>query len=178
MRIKTVICAFALWAAALPLHSMGADALALAEASSHTLQAMRDNVDGAEALVERSAGVLVIPEVAAMRFGEGGLYGEGTLFVQGQPVAYYALAGDDMAQVKAGQRQSRVLVFLTLQALIDFRNRIGWTAGRDGKVVHPDAKALKRSRSLDGPMVGFSFSDAGLLPAVSFAGNQFNRIAR
>ncbi len=93
------------------------------------------------ALLERAAGVLVVPDVVPMVFGVGGEYGEGVLLVDDRAVAYYALFTSPFGIDQASEYRAHVLVFLTRQALIDFRNTQGWEVGVHGEVPLLDGTA-------------------------------------
>ncbi len=134
----------------------------------------------AGALVERAAGVLVLPDLVAMGFGVGGEYGEGVLLVDDEPVAYYALAAASFGLQVGLEYKAQVLLFLTRQALIDFRNTQGWEVGVDATVtllddtmgVHADSLASADT------VVGFVFSNKGFMYDLSLEGSKFSRIAR
>ena len=136
---------------------------------------------GFSALLERAAGVLVVPDVVPMVFGVGGEYGEGVLLVDDRAVAYYALFTAPFGIDQASEYRAHVLVFLTRQALIDFRNTQGWEVG-----VHGDLPLLDNAAGLPGDargdnpdrMVGLVFTEQGIQPGIDLAGGRFSRIAR
>ena len=66
------------------------------------------------------------------------------------------------------------------QALADFRNSQGWEVGVDGSValVTLGAGGTINTRNVQEPVVGFVFSNKGLMYNLSFAGAKITRIAR
>ncbi|MCZ7654445.1 MAG: hypothetical protein M5R42_09495 [Rhodocyclaceae bacterium] len=79
--------------------------------------------------------MLVFPSVVQAGIGIGGEYGEGSLLIGGNPVAYYNIAGRlDRLQLGA-QARSQIILFMTENALAKFRRSEGWKAGVDGSVA-------------------------------------------
>ena len=114
------------------------------------------------------------------RFGVGGEYGEGVLLVEGKPEAYYATAGASFGLQLGAQTKSEVIVFTTAEALASFRASNGWQAGVDGSIAMPASGAggSLDTRSLEEPVVGFIFSNQGLMGNLTFEGAKITRIAR
>jgi lipid-binding SYLF domain-containing protein len=132
------------------------------------------------ALVERAAGILVMPDMVEMAFGVGGEYGEGVLLVDDKAVAYYAFAAAPLRLEPRPKNKAHVLVFLTRQALIDFRNTQGWEVGIHGNVPlldHTVELPVETSATAD-TTVGFLFTEQGLLSGFDLSGGRFSRIAR
>ena len=134
----------------------------------------------AGALLDRAVGVLVFPDVVKMGFGVGGQYGEGSLLVAGEPVAYYATAGSSFGLQLGAQIKSEALLFMTEEALQKFRNSQGWKVGVDGRValVRPGAGGGLDSDTTEAPIIGFIFSDKGLMYGLTMEGTKITRIAK
>ena len=168
---------------ALVLASAGlrADSRQLIDTKSvEALERLRQHSADAGRLAEKAAGVLIFPDVVKMGFGVGGQYGEGSLLVEGEPVAYYATAGASFGLQLGAQYKSEVILFMTEEALADFRNSQGWEVGIDGSVTIADVGAGGKidSRTVNQPVVGFIFSNKGLMGSLSFEGSRILRIAR
>ena len=150
------------------------------EKSVEALERLREHSADAGKLAEAAAGVLIFPDVVKMGFGVGGQYGEGLLLVEGEPVAYYATAGASFGLQLGAQYKSEIILFMTEQALADFRNSQGWEVGIDGSVALANVGAGGKidSRTLNQPVVGFIFSNKGLMGSLSFEGSRILRIAR
>lgn len=148
--------------------------------SREALDRLRQHSPEAGPLLDRAAGILVFPDVVKMGFGVGGQYGEGSLLVGGKPVAYYATAGASFGLQLGAQYKSEVILFMTEEALVDFRGSQGWEVGVDGSVVILDAGAGGKidSRTLNRPVVAFIFSNKGLMGSLTLEGSRFTRIAR
>lgn len=148
--------------------------------SRRALASLIAHNEEAGALVEQAAGVLVLPDVVAMGFGVGGEYGEGVLLVDDEPVAYYALAAASFGLQVGLEYKAQVLLFLTRQSLIDFRNTQGWEMGVDATVTFLDDSFGAHSDSLSSAdtVVGFIFSNKGFMGDLSLEGSKLSRIAR
>ncbi len=133
-------------------------------------------------LMDRAVGVLVFPRVVKVGFGIGGEYGEGSLLIDGEPVAYYSTAGASFGLQIGAQFKSQVILFMTDPALKQFRNskRHGWEAGVDGSVA---VAKLGAGGELDTatarqPIIGFIFSNKGLMYNLTLEGSKFTEIER
>lgn len=151
--------------------------------NSHTRQALsvlRQSADGAGAVLDSAAGVLVFPDIFKLGFGSGGQYGEGVLLVEGEPVAYYSTAGTSFGQLPGAKFKSEVIVFRTQEALQQFRNKPGWKVGVDGEVslARPAADHGLRFTGGDDATVGFIFSNQGLVADLNMEGANITRLAR
>lgn len=134
----------------------------------------------AERLLKKAAAVLVFPDVVRMGFGVGGEYGEGALLVKDQPVAYYATAGASFGLQVGAQRKSEIILFMTRQSVIDFRNSRGWEVGIDGTIAVVEEGVSIGSDTLfaNEPVIGFILSNRGVMAGLSFEGGKISRIAR
>ena len=134
----------------------------------------------ARELARKAAGVLVFPRVVKAGFGVGGEFGEGSLLVDGQPVQYYRVASASVGFQIGGQARSQVLMFMTDQALADFRNNDGWEAGVDGSValVEFGVGGDVSTHSGQEPIVGFVFGNKGLMYNLSLEGTKFWKVEK
>ncbi len=144
------------------------------------LDRFRDEVDGGARFLERAEGVLVFPDVFKAGIGIGGEYGEGALRVGGETVGYYSTASASVGFQLGAQQKTVVLVFLDAGALADFRASDGWKAGVDGSVALIEWGAGKdiNTVEIDQPIVGFVFSNKGLMYNLTLEGSKFTEIER
>jgi len=158
-----------------------ADSKAVIDAqTAQALDRLREYNGEAAGLLEEAAGVLVFPDVVKMGFGVGGQYGEGVLQIDGAPVAYYATAGASFGLQLGAQYKSEVILFMTEEALDEFRNRNGWEVGVDGSVavIQLGAGGKFDSKQLTQPVIAFIFSNQGLMYNLTLEGSKITRIAR
>lgn len=147
--------------------------------SDVALGELRGFAPGVEGLLRTARGVLVFPDIVRMGFGTGGQYGEGALLVGGEAVAYYATTGPLHQFPKDAARTAKVILFMTDDALVSFRNTIGWQIGVHGKVDLVQAvDDTKRLAGAEHPVLALAFSALGLIEGLNFDGNTINRIAR
>ncbi|MEP4147133.1 MAG: YSC84-related protein [Halioglobus sp.] len=163
--------------------SLGARADSVAEINAKSLKALvylGEQAKGIDAFLQDAAGVLVFPDIVKLGFGAGGQYGEGVLLVDQKPDAYYSTAGAAFGLQLGAQFKSEVIVFVTEQALVEFRQRRGFEVGIDGQVALLTAEeaASLSSAEIDEPIVGFIFSNEGVLANLTMEGAKMTKLAR
>jgi len=155
-----------------------ADSKARIDAGSlDALNSLREYSATAGELLAKASAVLVFPDVVKMGFGAGGQYGEGSLLVNGEAVAYYATAGGRYGLESGGQTKSEVFLFMTDDALHKFRNSRGWDVGSDARVVLLGSGAID-TRKISQPVFAFIFSDKGMADTLTLEGRKITHIAR
>ncbi len=139
-----------------------------------------EEVVGGQAFLENAAAVLIFPRVIKAGFGIGGEYGEGVLRQGGQNLEYYSTAAASIGFQAGAQSKSVVVVFMTQEALNDFRGKKGWKAGVDGSVAVIKWGVGEDINTLDikDPVVGFVFSNKGLMFNLTLEGSKFTKIKR
>ena len=135
-------------------------------------------VKGAKAFVKASKGMLVMPNVVKGAFIIGGEYGEGALRVGGKTVDYYNTISGSIGFQIGGQSKDIILLFMTDEALKQFRASNGWEAGVDGNVALITVGGGERAdtRTLKDPIVGFVFDAKGLIADISLKGAKFSKV--
>ena len=145
-----------------------------------TLKRFCKEVPGGSDFLKKAEGVLVFPSVIKAGIGVGGEYGEGALRIGSKTVDYYSTAAVSIGFQLGVQSKSIVLVFLTKKALTDFRKSDGWKAGVDGSValvkwgVGEDINTIDIKDSI----VGFVFTNKGLMYNLTIEGSKFTKISR
>jgi len=145
---------------------------------STSLDNFRQEVLGAEKFLEKAEGVLVFPDVVKVGFGIGGEYGEGALLIKGKTVDYYNTAAASFGFQFGAQFKTVMLIFLKKDALDKFRNSSGWEAGVDGSVALIKLGAGKdiNTINLNDPIVGFVFSNKGLMYNLTLEGSKITKL--
>jgi lipid-binding SYLF domain-containing protein len=157
-----------------------ADDKALIDANTERALAwLRASGNGTAQLLEQAAGVLVFPDLVKMGFGVGGEFGEGTLIVEGETVAYYASAGTTFGMGPEADYKAEVILFMTPQALQAFRDSRSWKVGEHATVpVVSDATDGVAALGPDAPLIGLIFSEDGLVSNLNLDGTSVTRIVR
>ncbi len=164
-----------------PMASPRADDKAKIDAgSAQALVELRNHSSKAGELMDKAAGVLVFPDVVKMGFGVGGEFGEGSLLVPGKPTSYFVTAGASFGLQVGIQKKSQVLLFMTPEALSKFQNSRGWKVGVDGSValIKLGVDGGFDTKTIQESVVGFVFSNKGLMYNLTLEGSKITRIAR
>lgn len=129
-------------------------------------------------LAAKASGMLIFPNVIKAGVGIGGEYGEGALLVGGKPVAYYNIASASIGFQLGAQARSQIVLFMTPASLAKFRSSNGWKAGVDGSVALATlgAGGAIDSETAKKPIIGFIFSNKGLMYNLTFEGSKISRI--
>jgi lipid-binding SYLF domain-containing protein len=131
-------------------------------------------------LAQKAAGMLVFPEVYKAGVGIGGEYGEGALMVKGKAVAYYSTASASIGFQLGAQVKSQIIMFMNQKVLDSFRKSKGWKAGVDGSVALATlgAGGELSTETAQQPIIGFIFSNKGLMYNLTFEGSKITRLER
>jgi lipid-binding SYLF domain-containing protein len=145
---------------------------------TETLKKFKQEVAGGSQFLAKANGVLVFPKVLKAGFGIGGEYGEGALLIGGKTVDYYSTAAASIGLQLGAQSKSLVIVFMNEQSLSYFRNSKGWKAGVDGSVAVVEWGAGEDINTIDieDPIVGFVFSNKGLMFNLTLEGSKFTKL--
>lgn len=169
---------FAFALLALPSFSFAASASEIDIKVDEALKRFQSEVSGGDRFLEKASGVLVFPDVIKAGFGIGGEYGEGALRIGGSTVDYYNTAGASIGFQLGAQQKTVILVFMTEEALQQFRNSDGWKAGVDGSVAVVEWGVGEDINTTDirDPIVGFVFSNKGLMYNLTLEGAKFTKL--
>ena len=131
-------------------------------------------------LAQKAAGMLVFPQVFKAGIGVGGEYGEGALLVNGKTAAYYSTAAASIGFQLGAQVKSQIILFMSRKVLDRFRNSQGWKAGVDGSVALATlgAGGELSTDTVKQPIIGFIFSNKGLMYNLTFEGAKITRLER
>lgn len=148
--------------------------------TAETLKRFRTEIAGGDEFLKQAKGVLVFPSIIKAGFGIGGEYGEGALQVGGKIISYYSTAAASIGFQFGAQSKSVVLVFMTSEALKQFQSSKGWKAGVDGSVALIEWGVGEDINTIDinDPIVGFVFSNKGLMFNLTLEGSKFTKIAK
>ena len=144
------------------------------------IKRFKTEVQGGAIFLKKAKGVLVFPEVMKAGFGIGGEYGEGALRINGKTVDYYSTASASIGFQMGAQLKTVVMVFLQQGALDKFRKSSGWEAGVDGSVALIQLGAGKdiNTVNMNDPIVGFVFSNKGLMYNLTLEGSKITRLKK
>jgi lipid-binding SYLF domain-containing protein len=129
-------------------------------------------------LAGKAAGILIFPSVTKAGAGVAGEFGEGVLRVKGKVVDYYSVTSASVGATLGVGTHSEMIMFMTQDALDKFLNSDGWSAGADAAVAMVDQGAGGQydSATLGKPILGFVFSEKGLIGDLSLEGAKITKI--
>jgi lipid-binding SYLF domain-containing protein len=145
-----------------------------------TLERFYTQVRGAGELLSRAQGVLVFPSVVKAGMGFGGEYGEGALLIRGRTADYYNTISASVGFQLGVQARSVIIVFMTEDALAQFRRTNGWKIGVDGSVavITLGVGGAIDSNQVRNPVVAFIIDNKGLMYNLTLEGSKISRISR
>jgi lipid-binding SYLF domain-containing protein len=182
VRITTLVCTVALtsFGAALAMPALAETAAEIDAGVEATRDACAAKVEGCNTAAEKAQGLLVFPKVTKGAIGVGGSYGEGALIVDDKTAGYYSTAAASIGLQLGGETYSQIIMFMTREALDDFRNSSGWQAGANAKVAMIDqGKAADVSSIIaNNPVIAFIFGQQGLMGDLSVEGAKISKLDR
>ena len=131
-------------------------------------------------LAQKASGMLVFPKVYKAGIGIGGEYGEGALLVGGKTVDYYNIAAASIGFQLGAQMKSQIVLFMNKDVLNGFRHSDGWEAGVDGSVAVATLGAGGEidTETVKEPIIGFIFSNKGLMYNLTLEGSKITKIKK
>jgi len=145
---------------------------------SAAMDRFNTQVSGSNAYIKGALGVLVMPNITKVGFVLGGTYGQGALLVDGKTVDYYSLAEGSVGWQIGAKKYDMVILFMTDEALANFRIAEGWEAGVDAEVtlIEVGAEVSVETLRSQHSIAGFVFDQKGLMGGVSVKGAKFTKI--
>jgi lipid-binding SYLF domain-containing protein len=134
----------------------------------------------AKELAGIAKGVLVFPSVVKAGFLVGGLLGEGVLFEDGKPVAYYNTVAASYGLQAGIQKYGYALFLMHDNALQYLDKSNGWELGTGPSIVVVDqgvAGSLSTTTLRD-DVYAFIFSQQGLMAGLGLQGSKITRIQK
>jgi len=129
-------------------------------------------------LAGKAAGILIFPKVTKGGAGIAGEYGEGGLQVKGHTVDYYSVGSASVGLTLGVGQHTEIIMFMTQDALDKFTKSDGWAVGADTAVavVTKGAGGQYDTTTLGKPILGFVFSEKGLIGDLSLEGSKITKI--
>jgi lipid-binding SYLF domain-containing protein len=143
-----------------------------------TLDRFFYKIGGARDLARKAVGILVFPSIIKAGFGFGGEYGEGALRIHGRTVDYYNMVSASFGFQIGVQERSVIILFMTPEALDQFRRTAGWKIGADASVaiITVGVGGSIDTNKITSPVVGFILDPKGLMYNLTLEGSKISRI--
>jgi len=181
--MKAVTIRFSMLCLALSLLCLPATASAASKQELNakvksTMTTFYSQVKSGKELANKAVAILVFPEVFKAGIGIGGEYGEGAMLEGGKTTGYYNTAAASIGFQLGAQMKSQVIMFMTRNALKGFKSSDGWKAGVDGSValVTIGAGGDIDTNTIKDPIIGFIFSNKGLMYNLTFEGSKITKL--
>ena len=163
-----------------PILVLGASKVEIDASVEASLEEFYEHSAAGKKLAGKSTGMLVFPSVVKAGFGIGGEYGEGALVVGGKNVAYYNIAAASIGFQFGAQVKTEIIMFMTSESLDAFRTSDGWEAGVDGSValITVGVGGEIDTQNITDPIIGFIFSNKGLMYNLSLEGSKITKVEK
>ena len=180
VKITTLLVLSLLWTAVAAHHAAAATAVEIDAEADAALARFYEEVPAAKELAKKAKGILIFPKVVKAGFGVGGEYGEGALRIGGKSVGYYNTAGASIGLQIGVQSRAEILMFMTQEALDQFRASNGWEVGVDGSVavVRTGVAGEIDTTTMSDPVIGFIFGEQGLMANLSLEGAKITKVEK
>jgi lipid-binding SYLF domain-containing protein len=134
----------------------------------------------AKKLNEKAIATLVFPTVTKAGFIVGGQYGDGVLFRNGRPVAYYNTAGGSYGLQAGAQQYGYVLFFMKEAALSALDSTQGFEVGVGPSVVLVDQGVASSTTSIttQDDIYAFITAQKGAMAGIGIQGNKITKLAK
>ena len=143
-----------------------------------TIQQMQNEFPETSELKNNAAGMLIMPLITEGGFGFGVGYGRGALLINEATVDYYSAANASYGLQIGASQYAHVLFFMTENALNDFRNSRGWSAGGDIEYAYRRSGESFRANTTEAnsPIIGLVFGEAGFKIGATIEGTKYTKI--
>ena len=134
----------------------------------------------AKKLSEKAVASLVFPVVTKAGFIVGGQYGDGVLFREGRPVAYYNTAGGSYGLQAGAQQFAYVLFFMKNTALSALDSTQGFEIGVGPSVVLVDQGVATSTTTITAQddIYAFITDQKGAMAGIGIQGNKITKLAK
>lgn len=134
----------------------------------------------AKKLSEKAVAALVFPTVTKAGFIVGGQYGDGVLFKDGRPAAYYNTAGGSYGLQAGAQQFAYVLFFMKESALNALDSTQGFEIGVGPSVVLVDQGVASSTTSIttQNDIYAFITAQKGAMAGIGIQGNKITKLAK
>ncbi len=153
---------------------------ALDMSSKEALNQLIASVPAARTLSEKAIAVLVFPSITKAGFMVGGQFGDGVLWQNGKPTAYYNTSGASFGLQAGAQTYGYAMFFMKESALKSLEKADGFEVGVGPSVVVVDQGmgASHTTTTLQDDIYAFVFGQKGLMAGVGIQGNKITKITK
>ena len=148
--------------------------------SKNALNELIKTVPAAKNLSEKAIAVLVFPAITKAGFLVGGQYGDGVLWRNGRPSAFYNTTGASFGLQAGAQTYGYALFFMKESALGALTTADGFEVGVGPNVVVMDQGmgVSHTSTTMQDDIYAFVFGQKGLMAGIGIQGNKITKITK
>jgi len=150
----------------------------LTRSGSDSLATLYRVQPSASVLASKAAGILIFPNIVKAGFVIGAQSGNGVLFEDKVPTAFYNLSSASFGLEAGVQSFAYALFFMNHGTLHYLNQSAGWSVGSDPNIVILDkgAAASVDTTTLTKDVYAIPFSQQGLMGGVSLQGSKITQI--
>lgn len=151
---------------------------ALNKKAQTALQQLLKSNANARVLNAKAVAVLVFPSITKAGLMVGGQYGDGVLFSQGKPIAYYNNSGVSYGLQVGAQEYGYAMFFMKQSAISALDSTEGFEVGVGPSIVMVDEGFAKSTTSinLQDDIYAFIFNQKGLMAGLGIQGNKITKL--
>lgn len=148
------------------------------ESVRQTLASLYETQPDAKNFANRAKGMLVFPDYSRGGLIVGGGYARGALVVNGKIVEHYKIMSGSIGLQAGYQERDQVIMFMSDEALNNFRQGDGWQLGVDASFALIDAGqgGSITTQDFTDPVVVFVNNNRGLMGSLAFGGDRIVKI--
>lgn len=165
----------------MPKPTYAASATVIEKRSANTLRNFKSKIKGADEVLSKARGILIMPAIYQGGIGVGGKYGEGALKINNKTYAYYNVVGASYGFQLGAQKKSLIIAFMDEDSLDKFKASNGFEFGVDASAAVITVGAdgnFNQNDLMNKPIVAFAVDQKGLMYNLSLAGSKFTKINR
>lgn len=144
------------------------------------LKSLYAGSNAARLLGQKAKAILVFPNIVKAGFLFGGQLGEGVLFKNGKPTAYYNTVAGSYGLQAGAQTFGYALFFMNNEALAYLDKSDGWEVGVGPSIVVVDSGMGKSmtSTTITQDVYAFIFDQKGLMGGLGVQGSKITKISK
>lgn len=172
------ICVFTLWALMTVMPVSAADNAEVDALANASLEKLYQENAAAKELASSAVAKLIFPKITKAGLGVGGEVGKGVLRVGDLKDGYYRTVSLSIGAQAGFQTYGYVILFMTQDALDNFKSKKGFELGVDGSVavIETGASVEVDTTNIKADTIGFVFDEAGLMANATIEGSKITRL--
>lgn len=168
----------ALWTIVLVGSVFAADNAEVDALATASLTKLHEENSAAKELSQKAVAKLIFPKITKAGLGVGGEIGKGVLHVGDSKDGYYRTLSVSVGAQAGFQTYGYVILFMTQEALDNFKSKKGFELGVDGSVavIETGATVEVDTTSIKADTIAFVFDEAGLMASATIEGSKITRL--